>query len=223
MNLCNSWEKIIHFEVKKNYFKMIKQRLLEDNEKGLEIYPNPSLFFKAFGFCDLEKTKVIIVGQDPYHTPGIADGLAFSSAKKNFIPPSLKNIFKELEEDLGIINEFGALDYWAHQGVLLLNTSLSVVKGIPSSHSNIGWELFTDSILSLLGKGSDRVFVLWGNHAKAKRNLFNTKKNLILESAHPSPLSASKGFFGCKHFSKINDFLATKGLSTIDWQLDSNS
>ena len=212
----NFWKNFLEQEFKKDYFKSIKKRLLDDINSGKKIHPNPSQFFKSLMLCKYETTKIVIVGQDPYHSPNTANGLAFSVGRNHKLPPSLRNIFIEIEDDLAISNTSGDLSHWAKQGVMLLNTSLSVVEGNPGSHSKIGWELFTDKVVSLIQAKGNRIFMLWGNHAKQKNDLI-CENNFILEAAHPSPLSASSGFFGCKHFSKANEILKSINQTTIDW------
>ena len=219
MNDTFSWQNFINQETKKPYFKEIKTSLIKSNKAGHNIFPPPKDFFKAFEKCDYETTKIVIIGQDPYPTVGVANGLAFSVNKNIKIPASLKNIFKEIEDDLKIVNNHGDLTSWAEQGVLLLNVNLSVVEGKPGSHSKIGWEKFTDLVISKIQKKGSIIFLLWGNYAKTKKSLIG-KNNYILEAAHPSPLSAHNGFFGCKHFSKANKILLNEGIKPIDWQLE---
>ena len=219
MNNHKTWKSFINFETKKPYFKKIKDHLISDNAEGKIVLPEPKNFFRAFDLCELNKVKVIIIGQDPYHTPGVPNGLAFSVNKNQKLPPSLINIFRELESDLGIKNSSGDLSAWSRQGVLLLNTSLSVCAGLPASHSNIGWENFTNAVIEEIQKKKNMIFLLWGKHAQQKKALIQ-ENNFILEAAHPSPLSANSGFFGCGHFSKTNNFLTSLGLDPIDWQLE---
>ncbi len=219
VDMHNNWQSFIDCEIKKPYFADIKKRLISDNKQGKIILPNPKDYFRAFNLCELENLKVVIIGQDPYHTPGVANGLAFSVRKQQKIPPSLQNIFKELKTDLGIDNTHGDLTNWAKQGVLLMNTSLSVCSGLAASHSNIGWEEFTNKAINLLQNKKNIVFLLWGNFARKKKDLIG-HENYILEASHPSPLSAHNGFFGCKHFSKTNERLIDLGLAPIDWKLE---
>ena len=214
-----NWEDFINSETKKDYFGEIKSSLMSDHNSGKKIYPKPKNFFKAFEICPYEEVKIVILGQDPYHTPDTANGLAFSVNENQKLPPSLKNIFIELHEDLGIKNEKGDLSGWAEQGVLLLNSSLSVLQGMPGSHSKIGWQIFTDKAVSLIQKKQNIIFMLWGNFAKQKKELIEDS-NYILEASHPSPFSANAGFFGCKHFSKANKILINLGLDPIDWSLE---
>ena len=219
MNNHETWKSFINFETKKPYFKKIKDRLISDNAEGKIVLPEPKNFFRAFDLCELNKVKVVIIGQDPYHTPGVPNGLAFSVNKNQKLPPSLINIFRELESDLGVKNYIGDLSAWSRQGVLLLNTCLSVCAGLPASHSNIGWENFTNAAIEEIQKKKNIIFLLWGKHAQQKK-AFIQEDNFILEAAHPSPLSANNGFFGCNHFSKTNNLLTSLGSDPIDWQLE---
>ena len=212
------WNKFILNQTSQDYFLKIKNRLLDDHKNGYAFFPDPKDFFRAFEVCPYEKTKIVILGQDPYHTKGIADGLAFSSKNIDIIPPSLRNIFKEIKDDVGVNNNTSNLTKWSEQGVLLLNTSLSVCEGIPNSHSNIGWENFTDLALRKLSKQNNLVYMLWGAHARSKKSLIGNS-GLILESSHPSPLSAHKGFLGSRQFSKANLYLSKLKKTPIDWQL----
>ena len=219
MNNHETWKSFINFETKKPYFKKIKDRLISDNAEGKIVLPEPKNFFRAFDLCELNKVKVVIIGQDPYHTPGVPNGLAFSVNKNQKLPPSLINIFREIESDLGVKNYIGDLSAWSRQGVLLLNTCLSVCAGLPASHSNIGWENFTNAAIKEIQKKKNIIFLLWGKHAQQKK-AFIQEDNFILEAAHPSPLSANNGFFGCNHFSKTNNLLTSLGSDPIDWQLE---
>ena len=219
MNNYETWKSFINFETKKPYFKEIKDHLISDNAEGKIVLPEPKNFFRAFDLCELNKVKVVIIGQDPYHTPGVPNGLAFSVNKNQKLPPSLINIFRELESDLDVKNYIGDLSAWSRQGVLLLNTSLSVCAGLPASHSNIGWENFTNAVIEEIQKKKNIIFLLWGKHAQEKK-AFIQEDNFILEAAHPSPLSANNGFFGCNHFSKTNNLLTSLGSDPIDWQLE---
>ena len=219
MTDIQSWVDFINLETKKDYFKEIKDSLLSDHNSGKKIYPEPKNFFKAFEICSYENVKVVILGQDPYHTPNTANGLAFSVNKNQKLPPSLKNIFKEIKNDVGVENETGNLTKWAKQGVLLLNSSLTVVEGMPGSHSQIGWQIFTDKAVQLIQRKKKVIFMLWGNFAKQKKQLIEDD-NFILEAPHPSPFSANSGFFGCKHFSKANEILTDLDLDPIDWSLE---
>tara|TARA_B000000532_G_C18829187_1_gene389548 strand:+ start:217 stop:882 length:666 start_codon:yes stop_codon:yes gene_type:complete len=219
MNNNETWKSFINFETKKPYFKKIKDHLISDNAKGKIVLPEPKNFFRAFDLCELNNVRVVIIGQDPYHTPGVPNGLAFSVNKNQKLPPSLINIFRELESDLGVKNYIGDLSAWSRQGVLLLNTCLSVCAGLPASHSNIGWENFTNAAIEEIQKKKNIIFLLWGKHAQQKK-AFIQEDNFILEAAHPSPLSANNGFFGCNHFSKTNNLLTSLGSDPIDWQLE---
>ena len=219
MNNHETWKSFINFETKKPYFKKIKDHLISDNAEGKIVLPEPKNFFRAFDLCELNNLKVVIIGQDPYHTPGVPNGLAFSVNKNQKLPPSLFNIFRELESDLGVKNYIGDLSAWSRQGVLLLNTCLSVCAGLPASHSNIGWENFTNAAIEEIQKKKNIIFLLWGKHAQQKK-AFIQEDNFILEAAHPSPLSANNGFFGCNHFSKTNNLLTSLGSDPIDWQLE---
>lgn len=219
MNNHETWKSFINFETKKPYFKKIKDHLISDNAEGKIVLPEPKNFFRAFDLCELNNVKVVIIGQDPYHTPGVPNGLAFSVNKNQKLPPSLINIFRELESDLGVKNYIGDLSAWSRQGVLLLNTCLSVCAGLPASHSNIGWENFTNAAIEEIQKKKNIIFLLWGKNAQQKK-AFIKEDNFILEAAHPSPLSANNGFFGCNHFSKTNNLLTSLGSDPIDWQLE---
>ena len=219
MNNHETWKSFINFETKKPYFKKIKDHLISVNAEGKIVLPEPKNFFRAFDLCELNNLKVVIIGQDPYHTPGVPNGLAFSVNKNQKLPPSLINIFRELESDLGVKNYIGDLSAWSRQGVLLLNTCLSVCAGLPASHSNIGWENFTNAAIEEIQKKKNIIFLLWGKHAQQKK-AFIQEDNFILEAAHPSPLSANNGFFGCNHFSKTNNLLTSLGSDPIDWQLE---
>ena len=219
MNNHETWKSFINFETKKPYFKKIKDHLISDNAEGKIVLPEPKNFFRAFDLCELNKVKVVIIGQDPYHTPGVPNGLAFSVNKNQKLPPSLINIFKEIESDLGVKNYIGDLSAWSRQGVLLLNTCLSVCAGLPASHANIGWENFTNAAIEEIQRKKNIIFLLWGKHAQQKK-AFIQADNFILEAAHPSPLSANNGFFGCNHFSKTNNLLTSLGSDPIDWQLE---
>lgn len=217
----NDWDKYLKDEFEKDYFKKII-KFLEAEYAKKNIFPAKEDIFKALEYSSFEDTKIIILGQDPYYNKGQAQGLAFSVNKSCKIPPSLRNIYKELEADLGIRPpSHGSLVDWARQGVLLLNTSLTVEEKKPNSHSKIGWEVLTDKIISLLDK-KDRpcVFMLWGNNAKDKEKLIKNPNHLIIKSSHPSPLSARRGFFGSRPFSRANKFLKENNLNEIEWQIE---
>lgn len=187
--------------------------------KTRKVYPSPKNIFNAFDLCPFKKVKVVILGQDPYHGAMQAHGLSFSVPDGVRIPPSLQNIYKEIESDLGkTVPSSGNLEKWAEQGVLLLNATLTVRAGLPGSHQKKGWEEFTDAVIRKISDDSEHVvFMLWGNYAKAKKRLIDTNKHLVLEAAHPSPFSANNGFFGCKHFSKANEYLKKNNTSEISW------
>lgn len=215
----NNWDDILKEEYNKPYFEKL-MNFIEDEYSKYTIYPDKNNIYNALKLTPPGKVKVIILGQDPYINKDQANGLSFSVQPGIAIPPSLRNIFREQRKDLGIIHpNSGDLTKWAEQGVLLLNTTLTVRAGLSNSHQGKGWGIFTDSIIKYLGQKENIVFMLWGNNAKAKRKLIDSSKNLILEAAHPSPLSATRGFFGCQHFSKANNYLIEHNLSPIDWQL----
>lgn len=215
----NNWDDILKEEYNKPYFEKL-MNFIEDEYSKYTIYPDKNNIYNALKLTPPDKVKVVILGQDPYINKDQANGLSFSVQPGIAIPPSLRNIFREQRKDLGIIQpNSGDLTKWAEQGVLLLNTTLTVRAGLSNSHQGKGWGIFTDSIIKYLGQKENIVFMLWGNNAKAKRKLIDNSKNLILEAAHPSPLSATRGFFGCQHFSKANNYLIEHNLSPIDWQL----
>lgn len=215
--LNKNWDIILNKEFKEDYFKKLGTFIKQEYKEKI-IYPSYDNIFNALRFTDYNDVKVVILGQDPYHGVNEAHGLSFSVQKGVKRPPSLNNIFKELESDLGIIRTNNDLTDWAKQGVLLLNAVLTVVKDHPLSHSNQGWEIFTDNVIKYLNaREKPIVFVLWGNYARNKKSLITNKQHLILESAHPSPLSASRGFFGSKPFSKINNFLEKNNMEKINW------
>lgn len=215
----NNWDDILKEEYNKSYFEKL-MNFIEDEYNNYTIYPDKNNIYNALKLTPPDKVKVVILGQDPYINKDQANGLSFSVQPGIAIPPSLRNIFREQRKDLGIIQpNSGDLTKWAEQGVLLLNTTLTVRAGLSNSHQGKGWGIFTDSIIKYLGQKENIVFMLWGNNAKAKKKLIDSSKNLILEAAHPSPLSATRGFFGCQHFSKANNYLIEHNLSPIDWQL----
>ncbi|WP_195251674.1 uracil-DNA glycosylase [Romboutsia sp. 1001713B170207_170306_H8] len=220
VNLNNDWEKLLKDEFNKDYYLKLRKFLTDEYKNNL-IFPNIENIFEALKHTSYKDTKVLILGQDPYHGEGQAHGLAFSVQPSVKIPPSLLNMYKELRDDLGCyIPNNGYLMPWADQGVLLLNTALTVRAHEANSHKNKGWEIFTDEIIKILNKREDPViFVLWGANARKKKNFIDEKRHYILEAPHPSPLSASRGFFGCKHFSKINELLINIGKKPIDWQI----
>lgn len=220
IKIHESWLKFIKSEFDKEYMNSIKKSILNYKKSGKIIYPKNNEIFNALNLTDFEKTKVIILGQDPYHGPGQAHGLSFSVKDGIKPPPSLMNIFKEIESDLSIKveKENGNLTRWAKQGVLLLNSLLTVEKGKPLSHKEIGWETLTDKIIEILNQNKrGLVFILWGSNARSKKYLISQNENLIIESAHPSPLSAHRGFLGSKPFSRTNDYLVKNNMHPINW------
>ncbi len=216
-----SWHKHLGEEINKPYFQKLLLFLKTEKENGKCIYPSEEKYFRALEETPLDKVKVVIIGQDPYHGEGQADGLCFSVNQNLAIPPSLKNIFKELHTDINVpIPKSGDLTLWAKQGVLLLNTTLSVRKQQAGSHRGMGWEVFTDKVIDIINNYKQNiVFILWGNSAQSKTALINSKKHYIICSPHPSPLSAYQGFWGSKPFSRTNSYLVEKGISPIDWGL----
>lgn len=215
-----SWKDALAGEFEKPYFASLVRFLHKEKEEGRRIYPPGSQIFKAFELTPVDSVKVVILGQDPYHGPGQAMGLSFSVPADMPAPPSLKNIFKEIHNDLGIqMSGYPDLEKWARQGVLLLNAVLTVRAGSPASHSSIGWTEFTDAVIKYISDHcSGVVFLLWGNFARSKKALIDTTRHHVLEAAHPSPL-ARGAFFGCRHFSKTNEILIKEGKTPIDWQL----
>ena len=213
-----SWKVILKDEFEKPYFKILTDFVRKEYQTQT-VYPPAKLIFNAFDLCPFDKVKVVIIGQDPYHGPGQAHGLCFSVNDGIDVPPSLVNIYKEIKEDLGIEPPAsGNLERWAKQGVLLLNATLTVRARAAGSHQNKGWEEFTDRVIKELSeKRKDVVFMLWGSYAQKKGAIIDTKKHCVLTSVHPSPLSAYRGFLGCKHFSKANEYLKSKGLAEICW------
>ena len=216
-----SWKQLLIDEFNSDYFEKLKSFIVEEKSK-YKIFPPGSKIFNAFNTTPVNKVKVVIIGQDPYHGVGQAHGLCFSVQKGIKPPPSLVNIFKELNSDLGIsIPTHGNLENWAKQGVLLLNATLTVRASQAGSHQNRGWETFTDAAIKKLAeKKKGLVFLLWGNYAKAKESLINVSDHHVLKAAHPSPFSAYNGFFGCKHFSKTNEILKNQNMQPIDWSLE---
>lgn len=214
--LKNDWKTYLNPQFSDNYFVKIHQE-----RKQYTVFPEEKDVFKAFELTSFANTKVVILGQDPYHGVGQAHGLSFSVPEGIKIPPSLKNIFKELNADLGLpISKNGNLTNWAKQGVLLLNATLTVREGQPNSHQKLGWETFTDAVIKTISEHkSGVVFLLWGKFAQNKIQLIDAYKHFILKAAHPSPFSAHNGFFGCKHFSKANELLKKQGLKEIDWEI----
>ncbi|MDD2431181.1 MAG: uracil-DNA glycosylase [Bacillota bacterium] len=220
VNLGNDWDKLLKDEFQKEYYLQLRQFLIREY-RTKPIYPDMYMIFEALKLTSYENAKVVILGQDPYHGKDQAHGLAFSVQQGIDIPPSLMNIYKELADDMGCyVPNNGYLVPWAKQGVLLLNTSLTVVANRANSHRNKGWENLTDAVIQVLNKkDAPVVYLLWGNNAKEKSKYLTNPKHLVLQSVHPSPLSANRGFFGCRHFSKTNRFLRENGLSEIDWQI----
>jgi uracil-DNA glycosylase len=216
-----SWKEVLKDEFNKPYFQQIPLHIKTEKSQGKTIYPPGSQIFNAFNTTPFNKVKAVILGQDPYHGQGQAHGLCFSVAYGVPPPPSLINIFKELESDIGIpIPNHGNLTHWAEQGVFLLNASLTVRSGEPMSHAKIGWAEFTNTAIKTIADRKENVvFILWGKFAQEKSSLINQSKHLILRSVHPSPLSAHAGFFGCKHFSKTNEYLGRHGIDPIDWAI----
>ena len=217
----DSWKKILEPEFRKPYFRQITEHIKTEKLQGKVIYPPGPMIFNAFEKTPVDKVKVVIIGQDPYHGKGQAMGLSFSVPPGITSPPSLVNIYKELQNVVGApVPYHGDLSKWALQGVMLLNASLTVRAGEPMSHSKIGWHIFTDAVISRISEVKKNVvFLLWGKFAQEKMELVDKNKHLILKSVHPSPLSANNGFFGNRHFSKTNTFLMQKGLDPIDWAL----
>ena len=216
----SGWKEALREEFLSEYFAKIKENLLAAKAREI-VYPPGNLIFNAFNLTPFERVRAVILGQDPYHGAHQAMGLSFSVPRGVRIPPSLVNIYKEIKSDLGISEpESGDLSYWAKQGVLLLNASLSVGANRANSHSGFGWQIFTDAVIKILSaRRQNLVFMLWGNFAKAKSALIDAQKHLILTAAHPSPL-AGGAFFGCKHFSRCNEYLRAHGLGEIDWDLN---
>ncbi|HEH4741117.1 TPA: uracil-DNA glycosylase [Campylobacter coli] len=221
IKINDDWKEFLKEEFNKNYFLEIKKRYIQALNNNAIIYPPANLTFNAFNLTPLDRLKIVLLGQDPYHQPNQAMGLSFSVPYGVKIPPSLLNIYKELKTDLDIEpSKSGDLSSWAKQGILLLNSILSVEAGKPASHSSWGWQEFSDAVISKLSlEKSGLIFMLWGNYAKSKKALIDTNKHFILEAAHPSPL-ARTGFLGCKHFSKANEILRNLGKNPINWQLD---
>lgn len=219
--LTNDWDSLLENEFEKDYFKKLRNVLRDEYANNI-IFPKASHIFNALNYTPYKEVKVVIIGQDPYHGPNQAHGLSFSVNPGTRIPPSLLNIYKELHSDLNcFIPNNGYLKKWADQGVLLLNTILTVRSKEPNSHKNIGWDIFTDKIISLINEKNDPVvFILWGNNAIKKADLITNPQHFIIKSVHPSPLSASRGFFGSKPFSKTNNFLKSVGKTPIDWQIE---
>ena len=219
--LTKGWENILAEEFKKPYYKELYKKIKTEYDTKV-VYPPSEEIFTAFNLTDIDKVKVLILGQDPYHEPGQAHGLSFSVKPGIQTPPSLQNIYKELHDEMNLyIPNNGFLTKWADQGVMMLNTVLTVRAHSANSHKGIGWEEFTDAAIRALNE-QDRpiVYMLWGSNAQSKERMLNNKKQLVLKAPHPSPLSAYRGFFGCNHFIKCNEFLRENGLEEIDWQIE---
>ncbi|HEY0741360.1 MAG TPA: uracil-DNA glycosylase [Chryseosolibacter sp.] len=218
IKIAQSWKQRLTEEFDKPYFSTLAD-FVKEEYKSATVYPPGREIFRAFDCCEFDNVKVVIIGQDPYHGPGQANGLCFSVREGLRMPPSLVNIFKEIKNDLGKeIPTSGDLGRWADQGVLLLNATLTVRASSPGSHQNKGWELFTDVVIKKISDEKQNVvFLLWGAYAQKKGEIIDRSKHLVLMSAHPSPFSADRGFFGCKHFSKANQYLKSKGLTEINW------
>ena len=217
-SLGNDWDEVLCSEFEKEYYLKLRE-FLKTEYSTRRIYPPMNDIYNALRYTTYKDARVVILGQDPYHGPGQAHGLCFSVKPGVALPPSLKNIFKELSAEVGMtIPDSGELTGWARQGVLLLNTTLTVREGLPQSHKGQGWEILTDRIISAMNeKSTPVVFMLWGGNARTKRALITSPQHLVLECAHPSPLSAYNGFFGCGHFKRANEFLEAQGLLPIDW------
>jgi uracil-DNA glycosylase len=215
------WKKVLADEFQKEYFSDLKQFLVQEIESGKKIYPPPKQIFAAFAACPFDAIKVVILGQDPYHGVGQAHGLCFSVNKGVPLPPSLKNIYRELQSDVGCTTpSHGNLEQWSHQGILLLNAVLSVRHACAASHAHHGWEHFTDRVISEISQKKEGiVFLLWGKYAQEKGKQIDQKKHYVLTASHPSPFSADRGFFGCKHFSVTNEILISQKKKPIDWQI----
>lgn len=218
VKIAPSWKSKLEPEFQKPYFDDLIQFVKQEYQTNI-VYPPGKEIFRAFDCAGFEQVKVVIIGQDPYHGSGQANGLCFSVREGVTMPPSLKNIFKEIQSDLGKpIPKNGELERWAKQGVLLLNATLTVRASSPGSHQNKGWEQFTDAVIRQISDQKQNiVFLLWGAYAQKKGEIIDRNKHLVLMSAHPSPFSADRGFFGCKHFSKANEYLKSKGITEIDW------
>lgn len=221
IQLHESWLNVLGVEFDQPYMASLKSFLKQEKSAGKVIYPAGDQWFGAFNTTPFDKVKVVILGQDPYHGPNQAHGLCFSVLPGVQVPPSLVNIYKEIEQDLGIVPPaHGCLTHWAEQGVLLLNATLTVEQGNAGAHQGKGWEQFTDQAIAALNEQREGVvFLLWGSYAQRKGALIDRNKHLVLTAPHPSPLSAYRGFFGCRHFSRVNEYLQSKGQQPIDWSL----
>lgn len=220
VSIGNDWDEILKGEFEKEYYRKMRKLLISEY-KTKTVYPKPEEIFTAFRLTGYRDCKIVLIGQDPYHGENQAHGLAFSVREGVRLPPSLQNMYKEISAEYGYeMSRNGYLVPWAEQGILLLNTALTVVAGNANSHSRIGWEIFTDNVIGRLNEREDPlIFILWGNNARSKKRLINTDRHYILEGVHPSPLSASRGFFGCGHFKKANDILKKLGKEEIDWKM----
>lgn len=218
--LKNDWQEILEDEFEKDYYKELRKLLIEEY-RNYEVFPKAEDIFNAFNYTPYSKLKVLILGQDPYHNVGQAHGLAFSVREGVKVPPSLKNIYKELNADLGVeIPSMGYLKNWTKQGIMLLNTTLTVRAHQPMSHSKIGWEIFTDAVIKKINEKEEPVvFILWGNHARKRKSLITNDRHLIIEGPHPSPFSANRGFFGSRPFSRANEFLKENGIEPPTWEV----
>ena len=213
-----SWKRELAPEFDKDYFRNLTDFVRAEYLSGRAIYPKAKNIFNAFNLCPIDNVRVVIIGQDPYHEPGQAMGLCFSVPTGVANPPSLQNIYREIESDLGRPSSTnGDLTHWADMGVLLLNSTLTVRAHLAASHAGRGWEQFTDAVIAALRRRKNIVYMLWGSYAQKKAALVDASQNLVLKSAHPSPLSAYRGFFGCKHFSQANEYLVAHGYLPIDW------
>jgi len=225
VQIAKGWKEMLYKEFQQDYFIRITDQLKIEKQSQVKIYPPGPMIFNAFNTTDFNEVKVVIIGQDPYHGPGQAHGLSFSVQAGIKPPPSLINMYKEIESDLGVKmpRDYGNLTHWAKQGVLLLNATLTVRANQPNSHAGIGWSQFTDAVIQKLNQEKEQlVFWLWGNFAKEKGAHIDQKKHLVLKAAHPSPFAADKGFYGCRHFSKTNQYLIEHGLDPIDWLIKSS-
>jgi uracil-DNA glycosylase len=218
VKIAPSWKEKLYNEFEKPYFQTLTA-FVKEEYRDHKVFPPPSLIFNAFAHCSFDEVKVVILGQDPYHNPGQANGMAFSVADGVTPPPSLQNIYKEISNELGTaVPESGNLERWADQGVLLLNATLTVRAHKPGSHQKKGWEEFTDAVIKLISDEKEHlVFMLWGAYAQKKGSIINEIKHLVLKSAHPSPFAANRGFFGNNHFKKANDYLQQHGKEPVDW------
>ncbi|XCD38580.1 uracil-DNA glycosylase [Candidatus Liberibacter asiaticus] len=221
VKIHESWKSLLENHFQSEHMRNLKEFLLSEKRTGKRIFPRGSHYFRAFDITPFNKVKVVILGQDPYHNYGQAHGLCFSVPLGIRIPPSLVNVYKELQEDVNFIPPtHGFLEHWGHEGVLLLNAVLTVEEGRAASHRGRGWEQFTDSVIDLISNNHQNiVFMLWGASAQKKQDVLDHKRHLVLKAAHPSPLSASHGFFGCRHFSKANRYLQEHGKTTVNWQI----